>query len=178
MEQGSSSLGQFLTNHSCTIIVTSENVIGFANGNFLHCHDMAENVVKHCGRYCVAGGPNKVSCKNTSYIPGISMRRFPKDVHLRRLWTQFVRHHTNLEPSEHSALCSANFEPTCFQRKLSLGDEAADKTHRTLLKQGSMPNVDTVAPPTEDQLSYTDRDQRGERRHTKQVRHSGSLSHM
>ena len=165
-------------NHSCAIIVTSENVVGFANGNFLHCQDMADNVVKHGVRYCVASGPNKVSCKNTSYTPGISMRRFLKDVHLRRLWTQFVwRHRANFE-SEYSALCSAHFEPTCFQRKLSLGDEAADKLPRTLLKQGSVPNVDTVAPPTEDQLSYTDRDQRGERRHTKQVRHSGSLSHM
>ena len=124
---------------------------------------MAEKVVKHGGRYCVAGGPNKVSCKNTSYTPGISMRSFPKDVRLRRLWTQFVRRHrANFEPSEHSALCSAHFEPTCFQRKLSLGDEAADKTPRTFLKQRSVPNVDTVAPPTEDQLSYTDRDQRGE----------------
>ena len=142
----------------------SENIIGFENGNFLHCQDMAENVVKYGGRYCVASGLNKVSCKNTSYTPGISMRRFPKDVRLRRLWTQFVRRHrAKFEPSEHSTLCSAHFEPTCFQRKLSMGDEAVDKTPRTLLKQGSLPNVDTVAPPTEDQLSYTDRS-RPERR--------------
>ena len=61
----------------CTIIVTSPNVIGFATGNSLHCEDMAQGGIKHGGRYCVAGGPNKVSCKNTSYTPGISMHRFP-----------------------------------------------------------------------------------------------------
>ena len=127
---------------------------------------MAENVVKHGGRYYVTSGPNKDSCKNTSYTPGISMHCFPKDARLRRLWTQFVRRHrANFEPSEYSALCFAHFEPTCFQRKLSLGDEAADKTPCTLLKQRSVPNVDTVAPPTEDKLSYPDRDRRGERRH-------------
>ena len=140
---------------------------------------MAEKVVKQGGRYCVAGGPNKVSCKNISYTPGISMHCFPKDARLRRLWTQFVqRHRANFEPSEYSALCSAHFEPTCFQRKLSWEDEVAHRTPRTLLKQGSVPNVDTVAPLAEDEPSYADRDQRGERRLTKQVRHSGSISHM
>ena len=97
-------------NHSCAIIVMSENIIGFANGNFLHCHDMAENVVKHGGRYCVACGPNKVSCKNTSYTPGISMHHFPKDARLRRLWTQLA----SSEPSEYSALYSAHYTTLKF----------------------------------------------------------------
>ena len=75
----------------------SPNVIGFATGNSLHCEDMAQGGIKHGGRYCVAGEPNKVSCKNTSYTPGISMHRFPEDKSLRRLWTQFARslHHPN-----------------------------------------------------------------------------------
>ena len=81
----------------CAIIMTSPNVIGFATGNSLHCEDMAQGGIKHGGRYCVAGGPNKVSCKNTSYTPGISMHRFPEDKRLRRLWTRFARsmHHPN-----------------------------------------------------------------------------------
>ena len=89
--------------HSCAIIIMSENVIGFANGNMLHRQDMAEKVVKHGERYCVASRPNKVSCKNTSYTPGILMCRFPKDARLQRLWTWFIRRHrANFEPLEYS----------------------------------------------------------------------------
>ena len=65
--------------------------IGFAPGHSLHREDMAQAGIKYGRGYCVAGGQNKVSCKNTSYTPGISMHRFPKDESLRRLWTQFVR---------------------------------------------------------------------------------------
>ena len=151
--------------------MTSQNVIGFATGNSLHRVDMAQGGIKHGGRYCVAGGPNKVSCKNTSYTPGISMHRFPKDESLRRLWTQFVRRHrAKFAPSEYSALCSAHFEKTCFERKLSLGPEASDKTPRNLLKRGSVPTVDTVVPATGKEQSSTERDKRGERRHRKQVK--------
>ena len=152
--------------------MTSQNVIGFASEHFLHCEDMAEGVVKRGGRYCVAGGPNKVSCMNTSYTPGISMHRFPKDEGLRRQWTQFVRRHrTKFTPTEYSALCSAHFEPTCFERKLSLGSEATDKQPRNLLKRGSVPNVDTVEPAPANEPSSTERDQRGKRRQRKQVRY-------
>ena len=122
----------------------SPNVIGFATGNSLHRKDMAQGGIKHSGRYCVAGGPNKVSCKSTSYTPGISMHRFPKDESLRRQWTQFVRsHRAKFAPSKYSALCSAHFEETCFERKLPLGPEASVKTPRNLLKRGSVPTVDT-----------------------------------
>ena len=33
---------------------------------------------KSSGRYCVAGGPHGVSCKNSQSTEGISMHRFPK----------------------------------------------------------------------------------------------------
>ena len=133
--------------------MTSPNVIGFATGNSIHCEDMAQGGIKHGGRYCVTGGPYNVSCKNTSYAPGISMHRFPEDKSLRRLRTQFVR---SLHPSEYSALCSAHFQPACFERNLPLGPEASDKTPCNLLKRGSVPTVDTVEPATGNERSSTE----------------------
>ena len=157
---------QRIGDNYCAIIMTSKNVIGFATGNSLHHEDMAQGGIKHGGRHCVAGGPNKVSCKNTSYTPGISMHRFPKDESLRRLWTQFVRRHrAKFAPSEYSALCSGHFEKTCFERKLPLEPEASDKTPRKLLKRGSVPTVDIEVPATGKEQSSTERDKRGERRH-------------
>ena len=35
------------------------------------------------GRYCIAGAPNKESCKNTGYTPGISMHTFPTEPKVR-----------------------------------------------------------------------------------------------
>ena len=88
---------------------------------------MAENVgrpLKRGGKYCVAGGPGKVSCQNTSYspgIPGISMHYFPSDKSVRLKWTRFVqRHRANFTPSKTSVLCSAHFEDSYFTRKLNL----------------------------------------------------------
>ena len=148
--------------------------IGFAPGHSLHREDMAQAGIKYGRGYCVAGGQNKVSCKNTSYTPGISMHRFPKDESLRRLWTQFVRcHRMKFVPSVYSALCFAHFEPTCFERKLPLGPEAADKTPRNLLKRGSMPTVDTVEPATGNKRSSMEHDKRGEQKES--VQHARSV---
>ena len=38
---------------------------------------------KSLGKYCVAGGPGNVSCKNNSATEGISMHRFPSDSFVR-----------------------------------------------------------------------------------------------
>ena len=45
--------------------------------------------------YCVAGAPNDVSFENNTYIPGISIHSFPKDltVSLWPNWTRFTRRH-------------------------------------------------------------------------------------
>ena len=86
---------------------------------------MVNSRLKYDGRYCVAGAPNRVSCKNTSHTSGISMHRFQKDEGLWRLWTQFVMHQrTKFAPLQYSALCSDPFAPTSFERKLLLGAEA------------------------------------------------------
>ena len=47
---------------------------------------------KKTGRgYCVAGAPNKTSCKNSSNTDGISIHQFPKDLVVRKKWVKFVQ---------------------------------------------------------------------------------------
>ena len=104
---------------------------------------------KRGGRYCVAGGPNKVSCTNCSYTEGISMHIFPKDEIVRRKWTRFVKkHRLDFKAKSLSALCSAHFEPSCFERNtsISLGNDKPSKALRRFLIKGAVPTVDTVVP--------------------------------
>ena len=85
------------------------------------------------GKYCVAGGPNNQSCKNNSSVPGISMHEFTKPGHkLRDVWIKFVqrrRHHW--QPSPHSALCSAHFEPHCLHLRLDIEVEESEEDFET-----------------------------------------------
>ena len=63
---------------------------------------------------CVAAG-----CSNTTK-DGVSLHRFPSDPKYRRIWTIKVKL-TRAKwsgPTEHSFLCSAHFEQTCFERSL------------------------------------------------------------
>ena len=53
----------------------------------------ANKATRRGGRYCVAGTPQKVSYKNTSYTPGIKMHTFPKDAKTRQKWVKFVQKH-------------------------------------------------------------------------------------
>ena len=71
---------------------------------------------KQLGKYCVAGGPGNVSCKNSYLTEGISMHGFPKaEGKITNLSTKFVqKYRPNWKPSSYSALCSAHFEPHCF----------------------------------------------------------------
>ena len=110
---------------------------------------MAENArpVKRGGKYCVAGGPNKVSCQNTSYSPGLSMHYFPSDQTLRLKWTRFVqRHRANFQPTKTSVLCSAHFEESCFTKKLSLVEPDIGKGSKRVLNKGAFPTRDTIVP--------------------------------
>ena len=111
---------------------------------------MAENSKKRGGRYCAAGGPNLTSCTNTSYTKGISMHVFPKDETTRRKWTRFVhKHRPHFQPKSLSALCSAHFTASSFERNIdiSLGDGQPEGSRlRRFLKEGAVPSVDAVAP--------------------------------
>ena len=74
---------------------------------------------KQLGKYCVAGGPRNVSCKNNSCVEGIFMHGFPKsEGNLRETWIKFVqKHRPNWQPSPYSALCSAHFEPRFYLQR-------------------------------------------------------------
>ena len=100
----------------------------------------ANKATRRGGRYCVAGTPQKVSCKNTSYTPGIEMHTFPKDAKTRQKWVKFVQKHRVdfKEPTKHSSLCSAHFEDSCYSRRFL--DESSGYR---VLERGSIPTKDT-----------------------------------
>ena len=109
-----------------------------------------KGAVRRGGRYCVAGGPNKTSCTNTSYTEDVSMHYFPSANDVRQKWTKFVRRHrANFVPSKTSSLCSVHFENSCFEQR-STGfsgnsEQGLQKFKRFMIK-GSVPTRDTVVP--------------------------------
>jgi len=101
-----------------------------------------------CGKYCVAGGPGHLSCKNNSLTEGISMHTFPSSEVLRSQWTKFVRKHRQcFKPSKTSVLCSMHFKPECFTRRLDLTADVIELTASRRLVQGSIPTIDCAAKP-------------------------------
>ena len=118
------------------------------SAGLININKMAERkkAVKPGGRYCVAGAPNKESCKNTSYTPGISMHTFPTEPKVRAKWVKFVQKHRIDfgEPvSRYAALCSAHFEKHCFQNDIAWSMGFAKR--RDLIG-GSIPTRDTIIP--------------------------------
>lgn len=111
----------------------------------------ASNIVKRKrrGDYCVAGGPNKVSCKNSSYSEGISMHCFPKDEIVRKKWTNFVqKHRKNFVPSNKSCLCSAHFDENCYENRpvpfVDLPNMEQPPRFKRYLIKGSVPTNDVA----------------------------------
>lgn len=105
--------------------------------------------VKRGGRYCVAGGPNKTSCKNSSYTEGVSMHYFPSADDVRQKWTTFVRRHRkDFVPSKTSTLCSVHFEESCFEQRAAIfsGESANLPKFKRFLIKGAIPTRDTVVP--------------------------------
>ena len=100
--------------------VTSCDVDWFAKENKMAANKKV--LKKRGGRYCAAGTPNQESCKNTSYTPGITMHLFPTEPKCRAQWIKFVqRHRVDFgEPiNRYASLCSAHFEPSCFENSLA-----------------------------------------------------------
>lgn len=112
--------------------------------------EMAESQEKHGepirkgGKYCVAGLPNGVSCKNraTNQNQKISFHKFPKEVKTRNTWTKFVRRHRpGFAPSSSSVLCSDHFKPEFFTRMPGVIPGAKDVRR---LKAGAVPTIDST----------------------------------
>jgi len=113
------------------------------------------------GKYCVAGAPGNVSCKNNSKMKsmGISMHLFPKDESFREKWIRFVqRHRANWQPSKTSTLCSVHFEPSCFTQRLDLNLGEGDYQTKRVIKKDAVPTIDCVEQKVE--ISQTDREKR------------------
>lgn len=111
---------------------------------------------KRGGRYCVAGAPKNLSCKNNSHTVGISMHQFPKDPVVQRKWVKFVqRHRANFHESsvtKYTSLCSAHFEESCYTRKISLDLGEHSKQNKVLIR-GSILTRDSVVPERTDILT-------------------------
>ena len=117
---------------------------------------------KSLGKYCVAGGPGNVSCRNNSKTEGILMHRFHSDSLVRAKWTSFVqRHRGKWKPSSTSALCSAHFVVSDFEQRLDLNLKDAEKfTTKRWLKKGSIPSVDCpISKPQTQGISARERRQ-------------------
>ena len=117
----------------------------------------ANKPTKRGGRYCVAGTPQQVSCKNTSYTPGIRMHSFPKDPKTCQQWVKFVRRHRVdfIQPTKYSSLCSAHFEESCYYRQL-----AEEGSGYRVLERGSVPTKDTSFVPENENNEITARGKR------------------
>lgn len=117
----------------------------FTSQSFRNMAAMRKGVTaKSGGLYCVAGGPNLQSCKNSWSSEGISMHLFPKDPEIRKKWVAFVRRHrADFEPTRTSALCSIHFEASCFQQRFTLaklGGESSLPTKRRL-ERDAIPTI-------------------------------------
>ena len=126
------------------LTVTSCDVDWFAKENKMAANKKV--LKKRGGRYCAAGTPNQESCKNTSYTPGITMHLFPTEPKCRAQWIKFVqRHRVDFgEPiNQYASLCSAHFEPSCFENSLarSMGFKVKNN-----LETGSIPTRHAVDP--------------------------------
>lgn len=111
---------------------------------------------KRSGKYCVAGGPNGVSCKNSNSTEGISMHKFPavktgseadkEKAKTRALWIQFVRRHrAGFEATSTSVLCSAHFHPSCFSTNVEIAGMVGIR--RKLLPE-AVPTTDIAGVPS------------------------------
>ena len=116
--------------------------------------DAPKKPTKRGGRFCVAGTPQKRSCKNTSYSPGIRMHQFPTDPATRQKWVKFVQRHRLdfSNPPKSASLCSAHFEDSsyaCLPSRTLPGTETQDLPVYKVLIRGSVPTRDTSFPTEE-----------------------------
>lgn len=116
-----------------------------------------EREKRKSAKFCVAGGPGLVSCKNTTYTEGISMHLFPKDVTIRSQWERFVRRHwPYFKATNVSVLCLVHLEQSCFQRVINFGDAK----QRRCLNKDAVPTVDLVLPSPLQEQEQSERERR------------------
>ena len=93
------------------------------------------------------------------------MHHFPSDLSVRAQWVQFVRRHRHdyKDPtSKYASLCSAHFDESCYERKMSVVRSVKKEYKlemRVFLKLTAMPTRDSVTPQSPEKIS-----QRGKRK--------------
>ncbi len=107
--------------------------------------ERAAKKAKHGGRRCVAGGSSSISCSNSQYTDGVSVRLFPnkeKDTKRYNAWVRFVRtHRPDFECTSTSYLCSVHFESCCFTTNKEMAVALGMKLK---LQKDAVPTIDTA----------------------------------
>lgn len=111
---------------------------------------------KSSHRYCVAGGPNKQSCKNSSNSKDVSFHKFPND-YRRIAWIRFVqRHRPAWQPSQSSVLCSSHFTPESYEKRLDITLEMdVNSKTKPWLSKTAVPSIDIVNKSSSTTLNTT-----------------------
>lgn len=87
------------------------------------------------------------------------MHHFPSAPSVRAQWVQFVRHHRHdyKDPtSKYASLCSAHFDESCYERKMSVVRSVKKEYKlelRVFLKPTAMPMRDSVTPQSPEKIS-------------------------
>ena len=110
--------------------------------------NVVANSARHrskAGKYCVAGGPNNISYKNSQHTEGVSIHRFQnakKEPQRHAKWVKFIRkHRLGWKPSYTSVLCRSHFEDSCFKRNRTI---AASLGTNATLKHNAIPTLDNA----------------------------------
>ena len=97
------------------------------------------------GKYCVAGGPNNVSCTNSQHMERVSIHRFPnakKKPQRLAKWVKFIRkYRLELKPSDTSVLCESHFEDSSFEHNRAI---TASLGMNARLKHDAIPTLDNA----------------------------------
>ena len=103
-------------------------------------------------------------CK-TPHPPQTSLHKFPKDLDLRRKWTQACKrkHKFNVDSA---IICSRHFSEDCFERDLR--SELMQKKKAWLLKPGSIPTLNLL--PKQSDVPEAEKSSRRERMQEKEKR--------
>ena len=91
------------------------------------------------------------------------MHQFPSDPSVRTQWVQFVRHHRHdyKDPtSKYPPLCSAHFDESCYENKMSVVRSVKEEYKiemRVFLKPTAVPTRDSVTPESTEKISHREK---------------------
>lgn len=91
------------------------------------------------------------------------MHQFPSDPSVRTQWVQFVRRHRHdyKDPtSKYSSLCSAHFDESCYEKKMSVVRSVKEEYKiemRVFLKPTAVPTRDSVTPQSPEKISHREK---------------------